>query len=177
MLRGISRSSYYSRRARSFEKGSGRRATVVEGNGFEATVIFTGSDQPKVVAPYQVFSHYVEDDVEIEFDWLDARGHLCRKKKGDDERLARERQARDAMDVERAQGVQVRRDIRTEGGQRRDWRAPDPNDPRGRCDFDKVADAYADRVAASEPQEDDYLTGRQVCFRVRHTSRCPPVAW
>ena len=157
------------------EKGSGRRATVVEGNGFEATVIYQGSDQPQVVAPYLVFSHYVEDGTEIDFDWLDARCNLCRTNKGIAERDAQHRQRRDEMDVERAQGVQVR--VQAQGEARRDWLAPDPNDPDGRSDQQQLADTYNDIEAASLPQEDDYLTGRQVSFGVRHTSRCPPVVW
>ena len=157
------------------EKGSGRRATVVEGNGFEATVIYQGSDQPQVVAPYRVFSHYVEEGEELEFDWLDARCNLCRTNKGVAERDARQREARALMDVERQQGVQVR--VQAQGEARRDWLTPNPNDSQGRSDQQILADAYNDIEAASLPQEDDAVTGRQVCFRVRHTSRCPPVAW
>ena len=76
------------------------------------------------------------------------------------------------MDVERAQEVQG-----TVYGERRDWLTPNSNDPQGRSDQQLLADTYNDIEAASLPQDDDDVTGRQVCFRVRHTSRCPPVAW
>ena len=159
------------------EKESGRRATVVEdgGTGFEAKVVFQGSDVPEVVVPHLVFSHYVEDGVEIELEWPDTRCRLCRKKKGQAEASAQLRLHRATMDAERARtGVKgIVRDRSTD----HDWLSPDPNDPDGRSDQRKVADTYNDIKAASLPQDDDDVTGRQVCFRVRHTSRCPPVAW
>ena len=66
------------------------------------------------------------------------------------------------MNVERARtGVQG-----VVYGERRDWLTPDPSDPEGRSDQKKVADAYVKIEAASLPQDDDDLTGRQVCFRV-----------
>ena len=157
------------------EKDSDRRATVVEGNGLEATVIYQGSDQPQVVAPYQVFSTYVDGTEEEDCGWPDSRCRLCRSDVGNRARDAQFRTARALMDVERAQtGVQgIVRDPSTF----RDWLAANPNDPQGRSDQKILADAYANIEAASLPQEDDAVTGRQVCFRVRHTSRCPPVAW
>ena len=145
------------------EKGSGRRATVIEdgGTGLEAKVVFQGSDVPEVVAPYLVFSHYVEDGVELELEWPDRRCRLCRLKKGVAERDAQHRQRRDAMDAERAAtGVQGRVGVRLED--RRDWLTPNPSDPDRRCDRQKVEDAYADIEAASLPQDDDAVTGRQV---------------
>jgi hypothetical protein len=157
------------------EKDSGRRATVVEGNGFEATVIYQGSDQPEVVAPYLVFSHYVGDDEEFDCDWVDARCNLCRSDVGNRDRGARQREARALMDVDRATGVQVI--VRPKGEAMHHWQTPNPNDAQGRSDRQRLADTYNDLLDASRPQEDDALTGREVCFRVRHTSRCPPVAW
>ena len=159
------------------EKDSDRRATVVEGNGFEATVIYQGSDQPQVVAPYQVFGTYVDGTEEEDCGWPDARCRLCRVDVGNRARDARFRTARAAMDAERERdGVRGHVRVR-EGEERRDWLAPNPNDAQGRSDQKMLADAYNDIEAASLPQEDDAVTGRQVCFRVRHTSRCPPVAW
>ena len=156
------------------EKGSGRRATVVEdgGTGLEVKVVFQGSDVPEVVVPHLVFSHYVEDDAEIELEWPDRRCRLCRLKKANEEQSARLFTARAAMDAERAQEVQG-----VVYGERRYWLIPNPSDPQGRSDQQTLADAYANIEAASLPQDDDDVTGRRVCFRVRHTSRCPPVAW
>ena len=156
------------------EKDSGRRATVVEdgGTGFEAKVVFQGSDVPEVVVPHLVFSHYIEDGVEIELEWPDRRCRLCRLKKGVAESLAQHREARALIDVERQVGVQVR--VQAQGEARRDWLSPNPNDSQGRSDQKILADAYNDIEAASLPQEDDAVTGRQVSFGVRHTQRCLP---
>lgn len=161
------------------EKGSGRRATVVEdgGTGLEVKVVFQGSDVPEVVVTHLVFSHYVEDGVELELEWPDRRCRLCRLKKAMAESSAQLRLNRNAMDIERERdGVRGHVRVR-EGEARRDWLAPNPNDPQGRSDQQLLADTYNDIEAASLPQEDDALTGREVCFGVRHTSRCPPVVW
>ena len=161
------------------ERGTGRRATVMaDGTGLKATVQFEDSAQPVAVTTALTFDRYLDGDDEVEIEdfrlpLLTCR--LCRSDAGTRARDARHREARALMNAERADDG-VRGPVRDRSTYH-SWRTPNPNNLQRRCDFDRVADAYNDIVAASLPQEDDAVTGRQVCFGVQHTSRCPPVAW
>ena len=125
---------------------------VKAGNGLEVEVLFDGSETPETCAPYLCFDRKKVGGVLVDLDLPNLRCVKCKRKVGNEERDARIRVERTAMDkVRKNDGVQgPQRDRSTY----HDWLTPDETDPERRNDDQKVADLYAKCVAAAKPLEE-----------------------